>query len=100
MRRLDDDADAARLHHLVDRLGDLRGQLFLDLEPLGIDLDETHQLARTVNRDTFDFTLAPSVYDLTVPPVDLDLGADAAGTRQTVRVVPAWHTSSVVFTVP
>src|SRR5215831_17964026 len=29
---IDDDADAARLQHLLDRVGDLGGQLLLDLE--------------------------------------------------------------------
>ena len=31
------------LQHLVERVGDLRGHLFLDLQPLGIDVDEPRQ---------------------------------------------------------
>ena len=43
--RLDDDADAVRLEHLVDRIGDLRGELLLDLQAPGIDLDHARELA-------------------------------------------------------
>ena len=43
--RLDDHRHAARIEHLLDRVGDLRGQLFLDLQPLGIGVDQPGQLA-------------------------------------------------------
>ena len=45
MRRLDDDADALRLEDVIDGVGDLRRHLFLDLQTLGIDVDDARQLA-------------------------------------------------------
>ena len=45
VQRLDDDADAVRLEHLVDGVGDLRGQLLLDLQAPGVDLDHAGELA-------------------------------------------------------
>src|SRR3954464_1525886 len=44
MRRLDDDPDTFGPQHIVDRVGDLRGHLLLDLKPLGVDVDETREL--------------------------------------------------------
>src|SRR5271156_4712157 len=43
MRRLDHHGDAARLQDAFDRVGDLRGQALLDLEPFGINLDDAGQ---------------------------------------------------------
>jgi len=44
MRRFDHYRDALRLEHLVERIGDLRRHLLLDLQPLGVDLDKPRQL--------------------------------------------------------
>jgi len=38
MRRLDDHANPLRLEDIVDGVGDLRRHLFLDLQPLGINV--------------------------------------------------------------
>ena len=45
VRGLDHHADAARLQHVVDAVGDLRGHLFLHLEAARIGLDHARQLA-------------------------------------------------------
>jgi hypothetical protein len=42
---LDDDRDAARLQHVVDRVGDLRRQLLLDLQPARIGIHDPRKLA-------------------------------------------------------
>src|SRR5216683_8428792 len=44
MRRLDDHRDALGLQYLIERVGDLRRHLFLNLQALGIDFDEPRQL--------------------------------------------------------
>ena len=44
MRGLDHHSDAAGLEHLLDRIGDLRGQSLLNLQPLGEDLDHAGEL--------------------------------------------------------
>jgi len=36
VRGIDDDADSARLQHILDGIGDLGGQFLLDLQPAGI----------------------------------------------------------------
>ena len=43
---LDDHADALRLQHLVNGVGDLCRQALLDLQPLGVGLDDPRQLWR------------------------------------------------------
>ena len=40
MLRLDHDADAARVQRLHERVGDLGGELFLDLQPPREDIDD------------------------------------------------------------
>ena len=45
MGRLDHHADALGLQHLGDGVGDLRGHLFLDLQPSGIGVDDPRQFA-------------------------------------------------------
>lgn len=45
MRRLYDHADALRLEDLVDRFGNLGGHLLLNLQPLGINLNDACELA-------------------------------------------------------
>ncbi len=45
MDRIDDHADAARLQHLVDAGGDLRGELFLYLEAPREAIDHPRELA-------------------------------------------------------
>ena len=50
VRRLDDHGDAARLQHLLQRVGDLRRQLLLDLQALGIDLDHARELVMPTTR--------------------------------------------------
>ena len=51
VRGLDDDADPLRLEHVVDRVGDLRRQLLLDLQPpFGIDLDDARELLMPTTR--------------------------------------------------
>src|SRR5580704_16896784 len=47
MRGLDHDGDPARFQDLLDRVGDLRGEPLLDLQPLGEDLDHARQLGDT-----------------------------------------------------
>src|SRR6476659_883428 len=42
--RLDYHANALRLQHVFDRVGDLSGHTLLDLKPLGIGLDYARQL--------------------------------------------------------
>ena len=42
---LDHHGDTARLQHLLDRVGDLRGELLLDLQALGIALHHPGELA-------------------------------------------------------
>ena len=44
MGGLDDHRDALGLQHLIERVGDLRRHLFLDLQALGVDLDEPCEL--------------------------------------------------------
>ncbi len=44
MAGLDDDGDAKRMEHGLDRVGDLRRHPFLDLQPPGVDLDQPGQL--------------------------------------------------------
>src|SRR5712671_4393189 len=58
MRRLDDHGDALGFEDIVDRIGDLRRQLFLDLQPLGIDVDHAGELADADH---------PAVRDVTHP---------------------------------
>jgi hypothetical protein len=45
MRRPYDDADAQRLEHIIDSVGNLRGQLFLDLQALGVGFNDAGKLA-------------------------------------------------------
>src|SRR4051812_10948048 len=45
MRWLDNDADTLWFQHGVDGVGDLGGQLFLNLEAPGIDVDDARPLA-------------------------------------------------------
>ncbi len=45
MNRVDHDSYAARLEHLVDAAGNLRGKLFLHLEAAGVAIDHARQLA-------------------------------------------------------
>jgi hypothetical protein len=45
VRRLADDGHAARLQDLLQRVGDLRRQLLLDLQAMGIGIDHTGELA-------------------------------------------------------
>ena len=61
MIRLDDDADALRLEHVVDRAGDLLGEPLLHLEPPREHLDDARQLAQPDDlavRDVGDVRLA------------------------------------------
>src|SRR5947207_15450649 len=61
MLRFDDDRDATRLNLLVDRLGDLRGQALLNLQPASIHVDQPRNLAQADHpavRDIPDMTLA------------------------------------------
>jgi len=44
VRRLDDDRDALRLQHLLQRVRDLHRHLLLDLQALRIDVDEPREL--------------------------------------------------------
>src|SRR6185437_9132647 len=44
VRRLDDDGDAARLKHFLERVGDLRRHLFLDLQAMREHFDEAREL--------------------------------------------------------
>ena len=44
MRRLDDHGDAAGLQYLFDRVGDLRREPLLNLQPLGENLDHAREL--------------------------------------------------------
>ena len=44
MGRFDHDRDAFGLEHLVERLGDLVGQPFLELEPTGVGIDQPGKL--------------------------------------------------------
>src|SRR4051794_24790668 len=44
MHSLDNHADALRLENVVDRVGDLRGHLFLDLQAPGVDVHHAGQL--------------------------------------------------------
>ena len=45
VRRLDDDGDAARLQHFLQRVGDLRRELLLDLQAVGVGIDHAGELA-------------------------------------------------------
>jgi hypothetical protein len=49
MRRLDNYADALRFQDVIDRVGNLRGHLFLNLQAPGIDVDHRQLLARAVS---------------------------------------------------
>src|SRR5271166_148597 len=45
--RLDHRGDTLRLQHLLNGVGDLRRQAFLDLQPLGINLNDARKLGDT-----------------------------------------------------
>ena len=45
VRGLDHHGDAAGLQHLLDGVGDLGGELFLDLQPLGVGFHDAGELA-------------------------------------------------------
>src|SRR5271166_1567155 len=45
--RLDHRGDTLRLQHLLNGVGDLRRQAFLDLQPLGINLNDARKLGNT-----------------------------------------------------
>ena len=44
MAGIDYHGDAARLQFVIQRVGNLRGELFLDLQALGIAVEQTRQL--------------------------------------------------------
>ena len=54
MRRLEHNGDTLRLQHLFNRVGDLRGQAFLDLKPLGISLNDPRKFGDTHDADIGD----------------------------------------------
>src|SRR5437763_5683978 len=58
MRGLDHHANAERLEHDVETLGDLGGHFLLDLEPLGIDVNEPNELGNANN------TIARKIADM------------------------------------
>ena len=47
VRRLDHHGDTLRLQHLFNGVGDLRRHAFLDLQPLGISLNDPRKLGDT-----------------------------------------------------
>ena len=49
MRGAHHDGDAARAQHVLDRVGDLRRQLLLDLQALGVELDHPRDLGDADN---------------------------------------------------
>src|SRR5262245_19294369 len=52
MRGFDDNGHTERLKHFTQGVSNLYGQLLLDLQPLGIDLNQTREL-----RDTYYSTI-------------------------------------------
>jgi len=46
MNRFNNDRDSERIEYLHDRMSHLFGKTFLDLQPLGEDLDETRKLGQ------------------------------------------------------